>query len=109
MNDDSCVSSDPCVEKLKVLADRTRLEVVRRLLHGSRLVGELHDGLEVEQSLLSHHLRALREAGLVVAERDGKAMRYSLAEGVRAEPEVVDLGCCRLSFDPRPVAGKRGR
>lgn len=88
----------PCSEKLRVLSDRTRLEVVKSLLRGSALAGELGADLEVEQSLLSHHLRVLREAGLVISSREGAAKRYALAEGVRVGERSVSLGCCELSF-----------
>jgi ArsR family transcriptional regulator, nickel/cobalt-responsive transcriptional repressor len=90
-----------CAEVLKVLADDTRLAVVRQLMGGPKHVGELNDSLGLEQSLLSHHLRILREAGLVLAERDGKAVLYSLAPALKKarSRESLDLGCCLLSFD----------
>jgi DNA-binding transcriptional ArsR family regulator len=90
-----------CAGMLKVLSDDTRLSVVRLLMDGPRHVGELNDVLRIEQSLLSHHLRLLRSAGLVVAERDGKAVLYSLsleAESVRTG-RTLNLGCCKLSFE----------
>lgn len=97
------MSTDPCAERLKVLADRTRLDVLRQLLAGPRHVGEIHDELGTEPSLLSHHLRVLREAGLVECERDGKAVLYRLAPGVRkgSSKQAIDIGCCSLRFDPR--------
>jgi len=91
-----------CVRRLKILADDTRLAVVRELMHGPRHVGELMHALDVEQSLLSHHLRVLRDAHIVIAERDGKAMLYRLVPaviGAPDDPPRLDLGCCRLSFD----------
>lgn len=93
--------SDDCASRLKVLADETRLRVIRQLMRGPRRVAELNAQIRVEQSLLSHHLRVLREAGLVVAERDGKSVRYRLADPVRSTRRglAVDLGCCRLAFD----------
>ncbi|MCH9648975.1 MAG: metalloregulator ArsR/SmtB family transcription factor [Deltaproteobacteria bacterium] len=93
--------SSDCAERLRVLADRTRLEVVRLLFTGAKHVGELNESLAIDQSLLSHHLRVLREAGLVIGERDGKAVLYRLAPGVRvkAGQEAIHLGCCSLSFD----------
>ena len=94
-------SSIDCATKLKILSDPTRLSVMEILLAGSKHVGEINSVLRVEQSLLSHHLKVLREAGLVRAERDGKAVRYSLAEqvgGNRAE-KAINLGCCHLTFE----------
>lgn len=90
-----------CAARLKLLSDPTRLRVMRTLLDAPSHVGVLRDQLDIEQSLLSHHLRVLREAGLVRAERDGKAVRYRVAKGamVGTEGEAIDLGCCVLSFD----------
>jgi ArsR family transcriptional regulator len=92
---------DSCAVLLKVLADGTRLAVLRLLMDGPRHVGELNQQLQLEQSLLSHHLRVLREHKLVVARRDGKAVLYHLAPGARvaADREGIDLGCCRLTFE----------
>ncbi len=91
-----------CADRLKVLADSTRLEVVRLLLEGPQHVGELQRRLEIEQSLLSHHLRVLRGAGLVISERDGKSVLYRVApdvSDVSVRGESIHLGCCVLSFD----------
>jgi len=93
---------DSCVEKLKVLADETRLSVLEALMNGPRHVGELSDSLGVEQSLLSHHLRVLREARLVESNRDGKGVLYSVAPGVKSDAtqKAINLGCCELTFTP---------
>ena len=90
-----------CAAKLKVLADPTRLAVLEALIGGPKHVGTLQQFLKVEQSLLSHHLQTLREAGLVEAERDGKAVLYRLAPAAvaRTNGAAIDLGCCLLSFD----------
>lgn len=97
---------DRCVSQLKVLADATRLAVIRRLLKEPQQVGDLKRALGVEQSLLSHHLRILREAGLVLDERVGKSVLYRLAPGVKLDPKdaSIHLGCCRLSFAPADAA-----
>ena len=89
-----------CADLLKLLADETRLAVVRQLLDGPRHVGAINEALGLEQSLLSHHLKVLREAGLVESQRDGKAVLYSLAPQFRGSTRgtAIDLGCCRLSF-----------
>ena len=90
-----------CVSQLKVLADATRLAVMRHLLEEPQQVSDLRRRLDIEQSLLSHHLKVLREAGLVLDERVGKSVRYRLAPDVTVGPDdSIHLGCCRLSFDP---------
>ena len=90
-----------CVRKLKVLADTTRLAVLEILMEGPKHVGELNAVLDVEQSLLSHHLKVLREEGFVQATRDGKAVLYTLTPAVQRanSGKAIDLGCCLLSFD----------
>lgn len=93
--------SGSCAERLKALADETRLAVVRHLMNGPSRVGEIQAALHIEQSLLSHHLRSLREVGIVESKRDGKSMLYRIVPDLeRKEDGVVDLGCCRISFDP---------
>lgn len=90
-----------CPAILKVLADETRLAVVRSLMAGPKHVGEINEKLNVEPTLLSHHLKVLREAELVTSERDGKAVLYQLAPSVesRRKGTGLDLGCCQLVFE----------
>lgn len=90
-----------CADKLKVLADTTRLSVLQILMKGPKHVGEINAVLGLEQSLLSHHLRILREAGLVEATRDGKAVLYHFVSTRRQKNvgRAIDLGCCLLSFE----------
>jgi DNA-binding transcriptional ArsR family regulator len=96
---DSSLTS--CAARLKVLADETRLAVLQQLLAGPKHVAQINAVLTIDQSLLSHHLRVLRDAGLVTAERDGKAVLYRLAPGVEGarSGKAINLGCCLLSFD----------
>jgi ArsR family transcriptional regulator len=90
-----------CAEKLKVLSDRTRLAVMECLMEQPSHVGRLGEILGVEQSLLSHHLKVLRDAGLVLADRDGKAVLYRVAPEAQVESgRAINLGCCQLYFDP---------
>lgn len=94
------VASTGCAAKLRVLADPTRLAVMEALISGAKHVGAIQKLLGVEQSLLSHHLQTLREAGLVEAERDGKSVLYRIADNVVGpEGDALDLGCCVLSFN----------
>lgn len=89
-----------CVEKLKLLAEPTRLKILELLLRRSLHVNQINEKIGIEPNLLSHHLKVLREGGLIVATRDGKALLYRLADGVAPEDNTaaLDLGCCRLSF-----------
>jgi len=90
-----------CVNRLKILADATRLAVVESLLDSPKHVGDLIDLLKVEQTLLSHHLKILRDAGLVESQRDGKSVLYRLVSDVEGTTSTrsINLGCCLISFD----------
>jgi DNA-binding transcriptional ArsR family regulator len=85
-----------CARKLEVLGDPTRFAVVELLLSGPRYVNELQAELGIEQSLLSHHLRVLRDAGLVDSVVDGKKRLYSKSGACTRRG--IDLGCCRIAF-----------
>nr|WP_317111081.1 metalloregulator ArsR/SmtB family transcription factor [Chroococcidiopsis sp. SAG 2025] len=91
-----------CSHQLKVLADSTRLAILELLWSGPKHVGEINAVLGLEQSLLSHHLKVLRQEGFVRATRDGKAVLYQLEPAVwsTSNGRTIDLGCCRLSFEP---------
>jgi ArsR family transcriptional regulator len=91
------MGSPSCAVILKVLADPTRLKIVEALFEAPRHVSEINERLHVEQSLLSHHLKVLRDAGIVSTSRDGKSVVYRLEAKVGGK--VLDLGCCRLSFN----------
>ena len=72
---------------LRALADPTRAAILRRLLaapDGRATVGVLAAELELQQPTVSHHLRVLREAGLIHGERRGTWIWY------RLDPSVAD-------------------
>jgi ArsR family transcriptional regulator len=89
-----------CVQKLKILADETRLSILALLMECPKHVGEINQVIQIEQSLLSHHLKILRQEGFVTAVRDGKAVLYHLADTIRPANGLkgLDLSCCVLSF-----------
>jgi len=62
------------------LGDETRIRIIRLLQDGELRVEDLTRTLDVPQSTLSHHLRVLREAGLVRVDRRGRSNFYSLAQ-----------------------------
>jgi DNA-binding transcriptional ArsR family regulator len=100
MNSGLTVEPGVCAGRLAALADPTRLAVLEYLLKRSGTVKQINEGLRLAQNLLSHHLKVLREAGLVISRRDGKGVRYELAPGVEigASGSGINLGCCTLTF-----------
>jgi ArsR family transcriptional regulator len=67
-------------EVLKVLASPRRLEILHVLAEGPIEVGRLATTLGVSQPNVSQHLSVMRSAGMVEAERDGREVRYRLAD-----------------------------
>ena len=67
-------------EVLKTLASPRRLEIIHRLAEGPCEVGRLAEDIGASQPNVSQHLAVLRAAGIVEAERDGREVRYRLAD-----------------------------
>lgn len=63
-----------------LLGDATRLRIVIACLAQPTAVGEIAGALSLSSSLVSHHLRLLRAARIVKAERHGKQVFYSAAD-----------------------------
>lgn len=71
------------------VADPTRILILYSLADGPRYVTELAETLDVRQPTVSHHLKVLRERGLVTATREGNAVRYELRD--RRVIQALDL------------------
>jgi ArsR family transcriptional regulator len=69
---DAGVDDSIVVEQFKALGDPVRWAIVRELRAGSRCACELSDVAEVSPPLLSHHLKVLREAGLIAGTKRGR-------------------------------------
>lgn len=75
-------------ERLKLLANPKRLQLIHLLMEGVQCNCELGEALDMAPNLISHHLGLLRDAGLVNVERDAVDARwlyYSLNEEALAE------------------------
>lgn len=79
------IDIDQLVPLFRALGDRSRLRILGELLDEPRHVGELVRRTGLGQSLVSHHLKVLRESGFVLARRRGPFVFYELAsEAARA-------------------------
>ncbi len=65
---------------LKVLGDSSRLSIVMSIGNYSLSVTEIINVTGLSQTLVSFHLRTLREAGIVKPKRDGPFIYYSLSD-----------------------------
>ena len=70
------------VEVFRALGDPVRWAIVSELHQGTRCACVLSEVAEVSPSLLSHHLKTLREAGLISGERRGRWIDYTLVPEV---------------------------
>jgi ArsR family transcriptional regulator len=64
--------------RFHALADETRLQVIERLSEGEQCVCDLTALLGTPQSLLSFHLKTLKDAGILMDRRQGRWVYYSL-------------------------------
>ncbi len=64
------------------LADETRLKIVKLLVEHERSVDEIVTVLGIAQSTTSHHLRVLKDAHLISADKRGRKVFYALTEPV---------------------------
>ena len=91
--------------RFHALSDEKRLRVLACLAEGERCVCELTDELDVSQSLLSFHLKSLRDAGLVRDRRQGRWIYYSLdPDGLEALAAFV-AELAEAGARERPPAG----
>jgi DNA-binding transcriptional ArsR family regulator len=105
------LQSDYCAQKLKLLGDPERLLIIQVLRDGPRNVSEIAESTRQKVANVSHHLKALREGGLVESKRDGRFITYRLLSGTYIESasgkfDHLDIGCCRLEI-PKHVNGSK--
>jgi ArsR family transcriptional regulator len=88
--------TDPDIRLLAALADPARLGILRELAGSSEVCAcDLTDCCDLSQPTVSHHLKVLREAGAVVAERRGTNIVY------RVSPALIEqLGGIARSLVP---------
>lgn len=97
------VDSQTCAALMRTLGDETRLRILMSLLAGRKCVTDLGREIRRGQPHISHHLRILRDAGLVDGVREGRRVCYRVVPDVqralgRRERYGLDFGCCRLTF-----------
>jgi ArsR family transcriptional regulator len=86
-------STDPDIVLLQALADPARLAIARELAASSESCAcDLTWCCDVSQPTVSHHLKVLREAGVVVSERRGSWIFYRLAPNVGERLDAIARG-----------------
>jgi ArsR family transcriptional regulator len=108
------LNSRQCATVLKALADETRLRVLASLLSNEKCVTDLARELASPQPHVSHHLRILRESGVVEGIRKGKQVCYRIAPIVQRalanrQGKALNFGCCELRFPETVLARAKPR
>ena len=73
-------AADQAAEFLKALSHDGRLKILCHIAYEEKSVSELEALLDSRQAAVSQQLARLREAGLVAFRREGKSIRYRLAD-----------------------------
>jgi len=81
----------------QALSDPTRREILRLLRKREMTAGEIAERFPLARSTLSGHFNILKHAGLIVAERNGTSIAYSLnvsvvEQAMAAMMELLDVG-----------------
>ncbi len=81
----------------QALSDPTRREILQLLKRGDMTAGELAERFSLAKSTLSGHFSVLKHAGLIVAEKNGTSVVYSLnvsaaEQALAAVLNLLDVG-----------------
>ena len=84
-------------EVFQALSDPTRRQILRILRNGDLTAGEIADQFPLAKSTLSGHFNVLKHAGLIVAEKSGARIVYSLnlsavEQALTAMLDLLDVG-----------------
>ena len=83
----------------KQLGDGSRIRIFWLLCHCEECVINLSSMVEMSSPAVSHHLRQLKSAGLIVSRREGKEVYYKAAETQQAQllhhmiETLVEIAC----------------
>jgi len=67
-------------ELFSVFGDTSRVRIIAALIENQLNVSKLAELIEISESAISHHLRHLRQMGIVVSKRDGKEVFYHIED-----------------------------
>lgn len=65
-------------DTFKALADPTRRQIINLLREGDLTAGEIAEHFEISKPSISHHLNILKQADIIIDQRQGQFISYSL-------------------------------
>ena len=87
----------------KLLADENKFRIVKHLMKGEECVCTIAEKLNLEQSLVSHHINKLRDAGMIIDRKVGSWVHCSLNEKVFEQLEKTfqkELSVSNIIYKP---------
>ena len=84
-----------------MLCDSTRLRILWLLCHTEECVSDIAATVDMSSPAVSHHLRNLKQSGLIVSRREGKEVLYTLAKTREATlvhnmiDDIFEINCPR--------------
>jgi ArsR family transcriptional regulator len=70
------------VDFLKLISEENRLKILCLLKEGEKCVCEIWQCLKLPQNLISHHLKILKDSGLIGSRKEGTKVFYKLNQKV---------------------------
>lgn len=64
----------------KAFCDENRIQILEMLREGEKCACHILEKMQITQPTLSHHMKILCDAGVVVGRKEGKWMHYSISE-----------------------------
>lgn len=83
----------------QLISDPTRLKIMWLLCHCEECVNDIACAVNMSAPAVSHHLRLLKQAGLLSSRREGKEMYYKLSDDAQAQllhrsiDDIFDIQC----------------
>ena len=79
-------------DTFKLISDATRVKVLLLLCHSQLCVSDIASAMDMTSPAVSHHLKVLRQAGILTQKRNGREVCYTLAntDEARMVHHVVD-------------------
>ena len=92
MNGELTMDNKKIAAMFKAFSDENRLQILQLLQDGERCACKLLEEMQITQPTLSHHMKILCDARIVVGRKEGKWMHYSISkEGLEIVKNYLEM------------------
>lgn len=91
-------------DMFKLISDPSRLRIFLFLCHCEECVSDISAAMEMSDPAVSHHLKLMKNCGLITSRRDGKEVYYTLADNEQAQ--LLHHACEEMLQITCPIAGR---